>query len=402
MMLLYSITLYPGFTFLDFITYPAHALQLVGLRALMVALSLAALAAIPRLAIHWQRRWAVLHGIIAGSLIALMCGLTEGFASIYLVGVMLCMQGLTTLTLYAPREFLCIIVVVTLAYVLCCGLMHEISEAKHIWEALFFLLSAETFCMVCVFVMEYQRRRLFDATQTLVAQTQELQSALATQGEFLRTVSHEFRTPISAVIGFADLLAEQETLTTAGTRRLGRIRQSASRLLLLVNDILDLSKIAAGRLDIQVEEFNLRDLLETVAESTSVLIGRREVDVRVECCSNLTLYSDSDRVEQIVMNLASNAAKFTERGHILLAAHPHGDMLKILVEDTGIGIPHEAQAHIFNAFKQAHTRSHIVGTGLGLSIVKQLCARLGGYIEFDSEPGHGSSFRIFLPKRIQE
>lgn len=399
LLLLFSTTIYPGFALLDWIMYPAHLATLLTLRATFVFAAVVFGIGTLRMPARWQRASVLTFGILGTGLIAAMCGATEGFASIYVVGVMLCLLGLTSLQLFSLRELLFTMGATNAVYFASCLWLQPPADAADIWASGLFLHGAEAFCLACGAVMESQRRRLFDATQTLALQASELQRALAAQGEFLRTVSHEFRTPLSAIIGFGELLFERESLSEAGIRRTSRIRQSASRLLHLINDILDLSKIEAGKLDIAVTTFDVRPLLDSIAEQTSVLIGNRDIAIRVACSLHTELRSDAARVEQIILNLASNAAKFTEQGHIALLANGDAAGFEFVVEDTGMGIPHAAQAQIFQAFRQAHSIKVQGGTGLGLNIAKQLCERLGGSIAFTSEPGEGTRFRVFIPQK---
>src|SRR5262249_43227488 len=161
----------------------------------------------------------------------------------------------------------------------------------------------------------------------------------------------------------------------------------------LINDILDLSRLEAGRIEARPARFAVPHVLDDVAIETRALLGSKRVDVKVECEADV-LASDELRVRQILLNLAGNAAKFTDEGRITLTANPSNGGVVFAVEDTGLGIPDSAQAAIFEAFVQAHSGTHPGGTGLGLNIVRQLTWLLRGEVTFASRPGKGSVFRV--------
>ena len=227
------------------------------------------------------------------------------------------------------------------------------------------------------------------------------------KNEFLATMSHELRTPLNSILGFSDVLAVAENLTDKQKKYLTNIQKSGNNLLLLINDILDLAKIDASRMDVHPTEFSMRDLVERLTLAMKPLTEKKNIDLGWEIDENFpVLLQDGVKVEQILSNLLSNAVKFTpEGGRIRVDASLVGEgYFELIVADTGVGIPLEDQGIIFEKFRQGRTQlgddamtREFEGTGLGLSIVKELCRLLGGGIELESEFGKGSTFTVRLP-----
>lgn len=220
--------------------------------------------------------------------------------------------------------------------------------------------------------------------------------------EFLATTSHELRTPLHAISGMAEIMetSPDEPPTEKQREGLSIIRRSADRLARLVDDILDFSRLRAGRVDLLVEEVDIESLLNGLASLAGVLTGDKPVTVRVEVGENLpVIVGDRHRMEQILLNLLANAVKFTDEGEVTLTAHTEGEGVNIAVRDTGCGIESEDMAHIWNPYRQletADTRRH-GGVGLGLAITRQLVEMHGGRISAVSEPCKGSLFTVWLP-----
>jgi signal transduction histidine kinase/DNA-binding response OmpR family regulator len=239
-------------------------------------------------------------------------------------------------------------------------------------------------------------------TSELQAANQELARANKLKSEFLANVSHELRTPLSAIIGFSQILLDgiDGPVTEEQQQDISQVNKSGQSLLALINQILDLSKIEAGKMDLTMERVDLPGLVNSVLESISPLAQEKGLRINTRFGPGLPAVEvDAGRLKQILINLLSNAVKFTERGHIEIIAQPSGRMVRISVKDTGIGISAEAQRVIFEEFVQgdgSSTRRH-GGTGLGLSIVRKLVEMHGGAITVLSEPGLGSTFTFTVP-----
>jgi signal transduction histidine kinase/CheY-like chemotaxis protein len=240
------------------------------------------------------------------------------------------------------------------------------------------------------------------ANKALELQNREVERATRLKSKFLASMSHELRTPLNAIVGFSDLLAEETAgqLNDKQKRFVNHIKQGSSHLLQLINDILDLSKIEAGQLELRCEDFQIENALPEVLSTIRPLAMAKNIRVQHRLETNSAVYADRVRFKQILYNLISNAVKFTPKaGHIDIACHGDGDSVRISVTDTGIGIRAEDQAVIFEEFRQVEGAADTTheGTGLGLAITKRLVEQQGGRISVESEPGKGSRFTFTLP-----
>jgi two-component system, NarL family, sensor histidine kinase BarA len=226
------------------------------------------------------------------------------------------------------------------------------------------------------------------------------------KGDFLATMSHELRTPLNSIIGFSDLLAGIETLNEKQRRYAKTIHKSGRDLLEMINDILDLAKLEAGKMDLRLSEFRIEAIIQTQCDMVSSLTEEKNIDLAVEIEDDLPpLFQDQAKVQQILTNLLSNAIKFTpEGGRIVVGARAdRRGYVEMFVADTGVGIAEADREIIFEKFRQGTVVSRdnltreFSGTGLGLSIVKELCKLLGGEVSVESELGKGSTFRVLIP-----
>jgi PAS domain S-box-containing protein len=245
------------------------------------------------------------------------------------------------------------------------------------------------------------QRQIEEQNRQLEIHSLEVQRATRLKSEFLASMSHELRTPLNAIVGFSDLLAEETAgaLNPKQKRFVGHVHNGAKHLLALINDILDLSKIEAGQLEVFPENVSLQNPLTEVLSLIQPLTDKREIALNVTR-EELTVYADGMRLKQVLYNLLSNAVKFTpERGSISVEAHAEGGQVHVSVSDTGVGIRKEDQAIIFDEFRQVGESAKGIkeGTGLGLAITRKLVEQQGGAITVASEPGKGSRFTFTIP-----
>ena len=253
-------------------------------------------------------------------------------------------------------------------------------------------------------VLAIQNARLF---HEVGEKGRQLAEASQHKSQFLANMSHELRTPLNAIIGVTEMLREDAEALQQDTEPLDRVLGAGRHLLALINDILDLSKIEAGRMELQLEHFALAPLIANVVKTIEPLAAKNANEVAVQCDAETgTLHADQMRLRQALLNLMSNANKFTDNGTITIDARQgqedDRDWITVAVTDTGIGMTPEQMGKLFQEFSQASstTASKYGGTGLGLAISKRFCQMMGGDITVESEPGRGSTFTIRLPRIV--
>jgi signal transduction histidine kinase len=245
---------------------------------------------------------------------------------------------------------------------------------------------------------------LEERNRRLEWQSFELQKASRLKSEFLANMSHELRTPINVILGYTSLMRERiyGVLTDQQEEALTKTYQTSQHLLELINDILDLSKIEAGKMPLHVESVVVQEVIAEVSESVQPMLRGRNLSFEPDVQQDLRpLRTDRTKLKQVLLNLLSNAIKFTQEGSVRVSAAALDDDagVRIIVEDTGIGIKPEHLGAIFEDFRQidqSHTREY-GGTGLGLSITKKLLTLLGGSVRAESTYGTGTRFTIELP-----
>ncbi|WP_407526933.1 ATP-binding protein [Methylobacterium oryzisoli] len=239
----------------------------------------------------------------------------------------------------------------------------------------------------------------------LRAAKEQAELASRAKSDFLASMSHELRTPLNAIIGISEMLKEDAEIDgdTHLEEPLARVLRAGKLLLQLIDEVLDLAKIEAGKLELQPADFDLRALLGDVLETAEPLSDKRGNRLRLDAEPELgRVELDSTRLRQILLNLLSNACKFTERGEVTLSARRTGEWIELAVRDTGIGIEPEHLPRLFQEFHQAGVAKHrkYGGTGLGLAISRRLVRLMGGEISVESEAGTGSVFTVLLPVRL--
>jgi signal transduction histidine kinase len=250
-------------------------------------------------------------------------------------------------------------------------------------------------------VIAIENIRLFDEIQD---KSRQLAEASQHKSQFLANMSHELRTPLNAIIGVSEMLREDAEAAKQDLEPLDRVLGAARHLLALINDILDLSKIEAGRMELNLDTFALPPLIDEVVKTIEPLAAKNGNHIAVHCDAAIgVMHADQMRLRQALLNLMSNANKFTEKGTVTIAARQKEengrDWVTLSVADTGIGMTPEQMGKLFQEFSQgsSKTASKYGGTGLGLVISRRFCQMMGGDITVASETGKGSVFMVRLP-----
>jgi PAS domain S-box-containing protein len=249
-------------------------------------------------------------------------------------------------------------------------------------------------------VSELQQR-----TRELAEKGRELEIASKHKSDFLANMSHELRTPLNAIMGFSEVLREQMfgDLNERQLAYVDDVLAAGKHLLSLINDVLDLAKVEAGKMELELSEFAISDILKSAVSMHSERAGRQGVELSLTTePETITVTADERRVRQVVFNLVSNAVKFTPvDGRVEISARADNSHVEVGVSDTGPGIAPEDREMIFEEFGQTTDGKRADGTGLGLPLSRKLVELHGGRLWAESEPGHGSTFRFTLP-RLQE
>lgn len=285
----------------------------------------------------------------------------------------------------------------------------ESGRKARIWGAVMAIIA----CTLLVFAFWYILNLIYDQQKSIAYlndSERKIKEASLMKEQFMANMSHEIRTPMNAIIGFTNILKRTE-LKPEQRQYVQNIHSAGENLLALINDILDLSKIESGMMQLEDTNFSLRSLVSSVSAMFHEKIQEKGLKYEAVTDDNVPdiLCGDAVRLTQILVNLLGNAVKFTENGEINFSCHllhsgEHRVEIQIIIKDTGIGIAKEKQARIFERFQQAETETtrKFGGTGLGLSIVRQLVELQGGSINLKSEPGKGSEFSIKLPFKLPD
>jgi signal transduction histidine kinase len=222
---------------------------------------------------------------------------------------------------------------------------------------------------------------------------------------FIASMSHELRTPLNSIIGFTGIILQGMSgeVTAEQRKQLTMVKTSAAHLLALINDVIDVSKIEAGKVELDIEQFDLAALVQEVKKSFETTADEQGLKITLEVPERLTVKSDERRTKQVIINFVSNAIKFTDEGRIDIKLAKRDDEAEVSVADTGIGIKKEDIGKLFQAFGRITTENRLAeGSGLGLYLSKKIADLLGGEIKAESEFARGSVFTFILPLKHQE
>ena len=251
---------------------------------------------------------------------------------------------------------------------------------------------------------EELEKRVDERTKELRLLNVELQKAIRVKSDFLTNISHELRTPLTAVMGYCDIFLEKKIgeMNEQQLKFMTAIQKNSKSLLAQINNLLDLSKLEAGKLAISEKDFDFSRLVSEATVSVEPMASKKNISITASLDPAVqTIFGDPDRMEQILINLLDNAIKFTDYGgKITVSSKDLGEKVSISVEDSGIGIKPEDHETIFEKFKQVESilSRRYPGSGIGLAIVKSLVEAHGGNIQVESTPGKGSKFTITIPK----
>jgi signal transduction histidine kinase len=380
-----------AYTLVALARYDAAHTELAWVRLAVSAYALAGVVFAPRLT------WKALRAYTVG--ICFLLPLDAAYVN-GVLGNRLADLPLTALATFVPLVFLSTardLIVATLG--LLAGhalLLHLFPSAEAPFTTLFIVLGGAVACGGAVGLMLlFYRSSLQDSLA-------QLEAALRAKSEFLNTMSHELRSPLHVIIGYADLLRDGEEELGRGFVA-ERVRTSALELLQLVENTMNVARLEAGRISLRLEEFQPAEVMAELADGIRALPeGHAGVPVEWAVAPGLpTVRLDRLKLKEIVQNLVSNALKFTAEGRVTVSVDRDGARLRIAVADTGLGIPPEAQSRIFEVFERVEASDgHRPGVGLGLYIVKSLVELMHGTIALESRPGHGSRFTVHLPLRL--
>jgi len=242
-------------------------------------------------------------------------------------------------------------------------------------------------------------------TEELEHANLKLQELDQLKSMFIASMSHELRTPLNSIIGFTGIMLQEMSgeINKEQRKQLTLVKNSANRLLALINDIIDISKIEAGKVEIAVEEFDLSLLAQEIKDSFAVAVDKKELKLLLQTPPTLIIKTDKRRTEQVLVNFVSNAVKFTDKGEIEIKIVKKDKTAEISVRDTGVGVKKEDMNKLFKDFSRIPIKDRTIeGTGLGLYLSKKIANLLDGDIRAESEFGKGSVFTLTLPIKYKE
>lgn len=400
-----TIVLLLGFAVLTLISVPPLLLLVEEGRVVIVAMTVGFMVSILGLVEIARRGMVDLCGVLSSMAMSLILFLGVWFGSedaFEEVGWFFTVSILIACYAVRPR----LILFITIANVVLLALLGVASHMRYGIDMGLMVSMQILVVMVAVSSWLFSRRtqemflRLFSLNDELDRARAEAVSASEAKSSFLAHMSHELRTPMNAILGYTELILDDYAFGDPPSdedlcQDLERIQQAGNHLLSLINDVLDLSRLLSGRVDLDVQPFALDAMLEDVVSIVGPMVEDNRNTLRLEVEVLGEVVSDERKLRQIAFNLISNAIKFTKNGQIVVSARAlDDDLLVIEVADTGIGITPEVQRRLFQAFERASNQSTIEGTGLGLALSRQFARLLGGDVTFESVHSQGSTFQV--------
>ena len=393
------------FGLLDFVMYPENAVNLIIARVFTAVILLILLVSLTRGWLSSIKFLGLLVPIVVFVLIDILIFLTDGGYSPYYAGLTLTIVALSTLSAWTFHEALFACLTMLFLYVVTSVLHMQIHSADFYGSAifinnLFFLMAISSFCVLSSYLNSKLRFKEFCLNHELEGKNEELSKIDQMKTQFFANISHEFRTPLTLILGpVQDLLYDPSNkLSAAVNNSLNIVKHNGFRLLKLVNDLLDIISLDEGKSKVRLLKINLNEIVGGLVDSMNHMADMKGVDL-VNNVGRGDVYVDADDnlIEKIILNLLNNAIKFTPKGgEVVVSSEVVEDRLLIKVVDNGIGIQKEHLSGIFDRFKQvdsSDTRKY-QGTGLGLSLVKELVELQNGSIDVESDIGKGASFTI--------
>ncbi len=402
-----AVTLVPGFAVLDYLVYPDHFYFFFLLRN-TVTMVVGALAMIGvKLFPAYVKELTIAGYSLIQLMLAYMIAVTEGSSSSYYAGMNIALIGMGFFLPTVLLETFLFSLATLILYGLACTLASSPFFAQQFYVNAFFLVSTAVIATASSFFFEQRRRNEFSLSFELEQRNAELDELNRQKTHFFANVSHELRTPLTLILApVQEMLEGGYRLPDSVASRLAVVRDNSFRLLKLVNDLLDVIRMEEGKERLESVPVELTGLVRGLVDSMDHLAQTKEIElVRNLDSHQVVIEADVRALEKILVNLLNNAIKFTDkRGRVTIGCRALEQQAEIQVTDTGIGIPHEEQAHIFDRFHQVDGSStrRFRGTGLGLALVKELTELMGGVVQVDSAPGRGTCMTVRLPLAAQQ
>ncbi|TVQ41226.1 MAG: sensor histidine kinase, partial [Spirochaetaceae bacterium] len=399
---------FPVFGLLDFVMYPDHLTALLALRLAVVVASVCIyFAAKSELGERFPHRLAMAEYLVCSVGLAIMVHLTEGYQSPYYAGINLVLIVFVAILPLDTKRTLLICVIVYSAYIIPIVTTQQVQQWAVFANNNFFLFGTIVLVVLTAHFSTRLRFREFSARFNLAQANEELKTMDVLKSQFFANVSHEVRTPLTSIISPIQGLYQGDVgeLSREQHQLIAQVYRNGLRLLDMINQMLDFAKYDAHRMQLRLTWVDMVDVCKDMTTVFDDVCRRKGVKLRFEAAEDtIEAYLDREKVERVVSNLLRNAFKFTDSGAIDVRLRADEHDITLEIADSGIGIPRDRLDAIFERFQQVDGSStrRYEGTGLGLAIVKEAVELLHGTISVESEPGHGTTFLVSLPRNLDE